>query len=133
MRHFVLAAFLAAGPLSACALSRPVENGIAGQWMLFQMNGADAPAFLTLDSSDLARFAGQGPCNRWSAAQTAVLPALNLGAITATEIGCADLAAETALFAALAGMTRAEVQPDGTLLLMAPDGRRLRFTRLLAD
>ena len=102
---------------------------LAQQWRLALLGDAAFPAEATLDLAESGRISGQGPCNHYFADQPATLPDFAPGPIGATKMACADLAAEVDFFTALAAMTRAEVNDDGVLVLRAPAGRRMAFTR----
>lgn len=101
---------------------------LARQWRLALLGDAPFPAAATLDLAEPGRISGQAPCNRYFADQPAVLPDFAPGPIGATRMACADLAAEADFLAALAAMTRAEVNDEGMLVLTAPAGRRMAFT-----
>jgi heat shock protein HslJ len=102
---------------------------LAIEWKLVAINGQPFPAHATLDLATAGKIAGQGPCNRFFAAYDGTLPEFRPGAIAATRMGCPDLAAEVAMFAALDQMTRADVVAPVTLLLTGPDGASMEFVR----
>lgn len=121
--------------LSACTSSE--ANGtvppeyLAPQWMLTAVDGAPFPARATIDLSEPGKITGQGPCNRFFGGYEGSLPDFRPGALASTKMACPDMAAEAALFAALAAMTRAEVTGPVTLTLTGPEGRSMEFTRPL--
>ena len=101
--------------------------GAAGRvWVLERIGETPAPPGVTLDASLPGRIAGQGPCNSYSAEQTAPYPWFGLGPIAATRRACPELAAEAAFFDALRATTIAEVSGD-VLILSNTDGLRMVF------
>jgi heat shock protein HslJ len=98
----------------------------AGEFVLEMLDGAPFAARATLVLGPGDTVSGQGPCNRWSAPLAGPLPAFRLGPVVATEMACADLAAEAAFFAALAATTRAELTGD-RLVLSGAEGAELVF------
>jgi heat shock protein HslJ len=69
---------------------------------------------------------GQGPCNAFSASQTAPYPWFATGPLAATKRACPDLSAESAYFTALQEMTQVEILDD-TMLLSNDAGREMLF------
>lgn len=90
-------------------------------WHLVSVDGEAATAGLTLRFLPDGSVSGEGPCNRFSARQTAPLPWFALGPILATKRGCAALDDEQVLFQRLAEMRFAEIQGE-VLLLSGPRG-----------
>ena len=95
-------------------------------YRLTEMGGAPVTASATITFPDAGRATGQGPCNAWSAAQTAPYPWFELGPIEATERGCPDLDVEAAFFAALAAARFSEVS-GGVLILTDEAGAEMVF------
>ena len=117
----VLAAGCAAGDETLSAY------GAAGRvWVLERIGETPASPGITLDASVPGRIAGQGPCNTYSAEQTAPYPWFSLGPIAATRRACPDMAAEAAFFDALRRATIAEVSGD-LLILSNTDGLEMVF------
>lgn len=85
----------------------------------------DAEATLRIE--DDGNISGHAPCNRWSTANRAPLPALKPGGIRATRMACDKLAEEQVFFDALTKMTEARLEGDRTLILTGPDGRSMEF------
>ncbi|MDP2080438.1 MAG: META domain-containing protein [Pseudotabrizicola sp.] len=126
---FALTAALGlAACLPAVAYGVPPEY-LAIEWKLVSIDGQPFLARGNLDLSTAGKIAGQGPCNRFFAEYGGTLPDFRLGAIGATRMACPDLAAESAMFAALGQMTRAEVTGPVTLLLTGPKGGSMEFVR----
>ncbi len=98
----------------------------AGEFALETLGGAPFAARATLVFGPGRALSGQGPCNRWSARLAGPLPAFRAGPVIATEMACADLAAEAAFFAALAAATRADLTGD-RLVLSGAEGAELVF------
>lgn len=126
MRALAIAVLLALP--AACAGDETI-SGYADPgaiYVLAEIDGAPFPARATIAFPDEGRAAGDGPCNRWSAAQTAPYPWFGLGPVAATRRACPDLAAEGAFFEALGAMTLAEVQ--GPVLILSNEaGREMAF------
>lgn len=119
----------AAAALMLGLLPLPAAADIAQLWQLVRIGDAPAAARATLDLRAPGRAVGQAPCNRWFAsyALTDGQPAaLQFGPIGATRMACADLAAEQAFLAALAGVRTAGMQ-GATLILTGADGLQLEF------
>jgi heat shock protein HslJ len=96
-------------------------------WLLIAVDGVVFEAETTLHIEADGAMHGRAPCNRWSAANRAMLPKLDLGVIRSTRMACPQLAEEQAFFAALVGVTDARVDGTGSLILSSPDGRTLEF------
>ena len=71
------------------------------------------------------RVEGNGPCNAWSASQTAPYPWIELGPIAATRRACPELAFEGRFFEALTSVSLAEV--SGPLLVLSGDEVEMVF------
>lgn len=84
------------------------------------------PATATITFPKKGQIEGDGPCNSYSATQTAPYPWFEAGPIVATERACADLGAEADFFTALGQVNIAEVS-GGTLILSNKDGHELVF------
>lgn len=112
--------------LPACA--EPPATGETSVYRLSSINGApfDAPATLQVDGA--GQVSGNGPCNSYSGQLARPFPAFGAIEITATEIGCADLAAETSFFTALASMTVAQTGAF-TLTLSNPSQDSMVFVQ----
>ena len=95
-------------------------------YALTKLDGAafGAKATITFPAKGAAR--GEGPCNAWSATQSAPYPWIALGPIASTRRACPELASEAAFFEALAEMTVA-VAEDGVLTLSNDEGRQMVF------
>ena len=93
---------------------------------LTEMAGEPAPSSVTIDLSESGQVAGQGPCNRYSALQTAPYPWFELGPIQATRAACPALREEQRYFELLAKMTLAEISGP-VLILSVPGGESLVF------
>lgn len=118
-----LAACLPAGAQDVPADYRAIE------WKLVAIDGQPFLAEGKIDLNTPGQLAGQGPCNRFSTSYEGALPDFRPGAIVSTRMACPDLPAESAMFAALASMTRAEVTGPVTLLLTGPKGGSMEFAR----
>ena len=130
MKHsriaFALTALISTLPLLAPAQTAP---DWAGTWVLVADAGEAQGAKVTLDTTEAGRLSGQGPCNRWFAAQTGDWPNLVLGPIASTRMACPALGAEGEFFDTLAAVTHAELTAGGILRLTTAAGRHLDFSR----
>jgi heat shock protein HslJ len=108
--------------LAACqdAGAGLTSDAIARNWSLVRMNGADAPANVTMDLSEAGRAAGQAPCNRWFGGVEGSLPAFKLSAVGATRMACPEMEAEAAFLSALEAVR--EVRMEGERLILAGEG-----------
>lgn len=95
-------------------------------WVLAELDGEAFTAKATMQFPEPGRIAGDAPCNAYSGAMTAPYPWFEAGQIAVTRRACPDLAAESAFFEALSGMTQSEVSGD-TLILSNEDGREMLF------
>ena len=122
----IVAILLALG-LAGCA-----DETISGftdpdaTYRLTEIGGAPFPAEATISFPEQGRASGQGPCNTWSAEQTAPYPWFLLGPILSTKRGCADLDAEARFFEALSAARFAEVS-GGVLILTDEAGGEMVF------
>jgi heat shock protein HslJ len=129
-----LVTFVAFFGVSAC---QPVSaDGVppeymAIEWKLASIDGEPVSGVAKIDFSEAGKFAGQGPCNRYFGSYSGILPDFRPGPVASTKMACPDMAAETAFFAALGAMSRAEVTGPVTLTLTGPDGRNMVFVRPL--
>ena len=108
------------------AMSR-AEDLTGIDWLLVALDGVTFQAETTLHIEPGGAMHGRAPCNRWSAANRAALPKLDLGAIRSTRMACPRLAEEQAFFTALPMMTDARVDDAGCMILSNPDGRSMEF------
>jgi heat shock protein HslJ len=125
MRLFPLVAALSLAACVTPAMSQAEIEGI--DWHLVGLEGQTVSwsASLRFDGEAVA---GKAPCNSWGARTGASLPEVSIAAIRATRMACPDLAAESAFFAALEAMQRAELD-QGHLYLIGPEGRIMEFAR----
>ena len=95
LRVLVLFVFLPV--LLACG---PVETGSGvpdpdAVYRLISIDGTTVAYEATLQFPQVDRITGQAPCNRYSAAQLASFPDIEIEAIAATRMACPDLASTT--------------------------------------
>lgn len=116
--------------LCACAADETISGyaGVGSAWQLTALDGAPWTASGTLEFPEAGRIAGQAPCNRYFATQTAPYPWFDSGPVGASRMACPDLDAETDFFAALEAMTLSEVTGN-TLILSNDAGREMVFTK----
>ena len=117
-------------PLLIAACADETVSGYADPDATYRLTHIDDRAFaamatVSFPEKGIAR--GNGPCNQWSAKQTAPYPWLSLEQAAVTERACPDLAAEQTFFDTLFAMTLAEVQ-GATLILSNDDGTEMTFT-----
>lgn len=107
--------------LPACA--DETVSGYADPAAVYRLEGAD----MTIAFPAQGQIAGKGPCNTYSAAQTAPYPWFETGPILSTKRTCPGLTDELDYFAALGRMTLAEV--SGPVLILSNEaGEELAFT-----
>jgi len=115
--------------IGGCFADEGLTGYAPGRWHLVQNGGADPSAAtqaITLDLSTRGLISGRGPCNAYSAPQTAPYPWFAPGPVTSTHRACPGLAAEQAYLAALSQMSLAEV--SGPVLILSNDaGETLEF------
>lgn len=113
--------------LAGCVSSTPDEPPY--WWKLVSIDGKPftANAQIAFQGEDGDRLIGRAPCNSFSARVVKEpFPTVRFTDITATEMACDDLAAETAFFSALSQMT-GEGVGIGYLYLVNDAGRRMDF------
>lgn len=86
-------------------------------YVLTDIDGVPFEARATITFPEPGQASGQGPCNAWSASQSAPYPWIELGPIAATKRACADLAEEQRFFDALQSATLAEI--NGRVLILS--------------
>ena len=114
--------------LTGCARDASISKFVdpVQAFHLIELDGAPFGARATIQFPEAGQVVGQGPCNRYGAAQTVPYPWFAIEGIAATRMACSDLASEAAFFAALEDMTLAEVSND-TLILSNSSGRQMVF------
>jgi len=118
----------AAAPLRGCG-GEPAAL-LAGAWRVVEIAGA-APVAGSAPTIDVdtaaARIAGGTGCNRFSAAYVLSGESLRLSTPVATRKACAGALdrQEQALLALLAGVAHHDFTPDGALVLVGAQGKRL--------
>ncbi len=115
-------------PVAGCLRDETVSAYVDRNalWRLHSVDGAPFAATATLRFAKKGQVTGAGPCNTFTAGQTAPYPWISIGPIAATRRACAELENEQRYFQALAGMTRAEASGD-TLILGDDSGRMMEF------
>lgn len=125
MKYLIALAFVMT---TACQTDESI-TAFAGNVTAFTLQSIDGVTFAaraTIDVSEAGKITGHGPCNRYSANQTAPYPWFSTGPIGSTRMTCPDLAAEAQFFDALSTMTLVEVL-GGTLILTDDNGREMLF------
>jgi heat shock protein HslJ len=118
---------LSALALAAC-VSPALSDDIAGvDWHLVGLEGQEVGWTASLRFEG-AGFTGKAPCNRYFGRNGAELPVLDLQGVGSTKMACADMAEESAYFAALRVMERVELD-QGHLFLIGPEGRIMEYAR----
>ena len=95
-------------------------------YRLSELNGQTFAADASISFPEKGRIEGRGPCNTYTAQQSAPYPWIDIGPIAATKMACPELERETAFFAALDAAAFAEVGPD-LLILSNDDGGEMVF------
>ncbi|MCX7287688.1 MAG: META domain-containing protein [Rhodobacterales bacterium] len=113
--------------LTAFPAMAPAQTYTDIYWELLAIDGqlTDIPAKLRIDVDNV--LAGAAPCNRWSAANGATLPDLDLARIRSTRMACDRLADEQRFFDALLVMKTVTLDGDKNLILTGPEGRSMEF------
>ena len=97
-------------------------------WVLATPGGQPAPQQSPTITFQGGTLTGQGPCNSYSATYALDGSTLTIGQVTSTQMACADLALETAYFAALSSATNWSIDASGDLVLADASGKEvLRF------
>lgn len=125
MLRFILAAIFATivvHPLAAQTGAIPPDT----TWRLETVAGEDVTAEVTLQIAADGTVSGNASCNQYTGQNTAVLPEFALGPVAVTRMACPDMTTEAAYLAALALVTRAEMD-DGRLVLSDADGSQMVF------
>lgn len=116
-----LCALVALMALASCFKDETVSGYADPEavYRLEEISGSTFPAAATITFPEEGTVAGEGPCNHWSASQSAPYPWFEIGPILSTKRACADLDAEARFFEALGTMTLVETQ--GALVLLSND------------
>lgn len=118
--------------LAGCNYDETISGYVdqRAEWRLVELDGNPFPANATIAFPSKSRIAGQGPCNRYSATQSAPRPWFEAGPVMSTKMACAELAEEQLFFKALAEMTLVDVL--GNILVLSNDaGREMVFKTAL--
>ncbi|MBU3029616.1 META domain-containing protein [Paracoccus marinaquae] len=100
--------------LAACEPTTTVVDGEdrgfipGGNYVLVGMDGAAVPLRNVTLLVEEQRVSGQGPCNSYSAANNAELPAVALSPIISTKMACKDLKLENRYLSVLQQATEME-------------------------
>nr|WP_244901237.1 META domain-containing protein [Jannaschia aquimarina] len=95
-------------------------------WQLAELNRERIDVTATLRFPEKGRVIGEGPCNAFTATQTAPYPWIEIVQLVSTRRACPDLPLETAFFAALQSATLVEAS-DEILILTDEAGRETVF------
>lgn len=115
---------VAAAVLASCTYPDETISGYVppnSLWFLQTINDEPIDATISLAFPEKGKIWGSGPCNRYSARQSAPLPWFQVSGIASTKKACRDLPLETRYFQSLRNMRDAEVL-GYTLLLSGPTG-----------
>lgn len=114
--------------LAACRADETVSAFADPQalYRLVEVNGMPFDGRATIRFPQEGRVSGRGPCNSFTASQTAPYPWFELGPLAATRALCPRIEAERAYFAALAGMSNVEVM-GGVVILRNEAGDEMVF------
>jgi len=114
--------------LAACRADETVSAFADPQavYRLVEINGTPFAGHATIRFPEEGRVTGRGPCNSFTASQSAPYPWFRLGPLAATRALCPAISAERAYFAALAGMSEAEIM-GGVLILRNDAGEEMVF------
>ena len=114
--------------LAGCLKDETISGraGPSDVWVLTGIGDAPVAERITIRFPEQGRVTGQGPCNGYFATQSAPLPWIAFGPISATERACPALDLESRYFGLLERMALAETLGD-TLLMTADDGMTLTY------
>lgn len=115
--------------LFAACLQDETISGYVDRTRVFalaELNGAPFPARAAISFPQRGQITGQGPCNAYSASQSAPMPWFQAGPIVATERACPDLPQEAVFFASLSRMSLIETLGD-VLILRNDVGEEMLF------
>ncbi len=117
--------------LSACTRDESVRayGAYDDAFVLQTLNGQEFNASASVSFPQPWRINGEGPCNTFSAAQTAPYPWISLGPLTVTRGSCPEIAQETAFLEALGRMTVVIVK-EFSLTLSNDAGEEMVFSRV---
>ncbi|MEM8590982.1 MAG: META domain-containing protein [Pseudomonadota bacterium] len=114
--------------LAACGPDETISGFVdpAQRWQLVELGGVAWEVIATVQFPEEGRVVGRGPCNRFSGAQAAPYPWIDIGPLAVTRMACPELEAEGAFLAALEAAAFAEVSGD-VLILTDEAGREMVF------
>lgn len=118
--------------LAGCG-GQPVDI-LAGTWRVTRLGGADLAAeievTITFDPAN-GRMSGSSGCNQYNGGFTLTGEGLSFGATMATMMACAEpqMLVEQELFKALDQVRGFDVDQNGALLLLGPDGALITARR----
>jgi len=114
--------------LTGCKYDETISGYVdqRAEWVLVELDGKPFSARATISLPSKGRIAGQAPCNRYSATQSAPRPWFEAGPVISTKMACPDLAAEQRFFKALREMTLVDVLGN-VLVLSNETGREMVF------
>ncbi len=114
--------------LTGCKYDETISGYVdqRAEWVLVELDGKPFPARATITFPSKGQIAGQAPCNRYSATQSAPRPWFEAGPVMSTKMACADLVAEQRFFKALGEMTLVDVLGN-VLVLSNEAGREMVF------
>ncbi|WP_108484745.1 META domain-containing protein [Oceaniglobus ichthyenteri] len=110
--------------LAGCAGDETVSGFVdpTTEFALESISGSPFAARATITFPGAGKVLGEAPCNRWSAAQTATHPAVNIENILSTKRFCPDQALEDQYFDALRAMSR--VEATGNVVILSDGSNR---------
>lgn len=122
-KPFLLCLFLA-----ACNADETISAFVdpSATYTLRELDGEPWTSSGNITFPEAGTAAGQAPCNRFTAQQSAPYPWLELGPIATTRMLCPDMEQEQRFLEALASMSIAEVSGDA-LILSNDAGRQMVF------
>lgn len=114
-------ALAACEPTTTGATAGGEDRGFipGGSYVLVGMDGATVPLRNVTLLIEEKRISGQGPCNAYSAANNAALPAVALSPLVSTKMACKDLKIENRFLSVLQSATQMEFY-GGVLKVKSP-------------
>jgi heat shock protein HslJ len=114
--------------LSGCG-GEPASLLLGPEWVVESIDRVPlvGDSRVTVAFGEDGRIHGDGSCNRYNAAYQLTGEGLSIGAAASTMMACAQplMEQERRFFGALAAVRRFEIAPDGALVLLSDDGRKL--------
>lgn len=101
-------------------------TGTGTVWTLTEFEGGDPVFSASITFPEQGQIAGKGPCNSFTAAQSAPYPWVEITDLAATKRACPELDGEAKFFQAISAAVLAEVAGK-VMILTTQDGSEMVF------